>query len=130
MDLESAYKFCQGEENLFKDVLGEYVAEAPEKRSRIVDGYEKKNWKNYSVYTHSLKSTSRLIGATELSEIAERMEKASNDKNEEAIAKEHDKMLMLYEKIVSSIKDYMVESGESASVEIPEEDEILEFSPQ
>ena len=106
------------------------MAEAPEKRSRIVDGYEKKNWKNYSVYTHSLKSTSRLIGATELSEIAERMEKASNDKNEEAIAKEHDKMLMLYEKIVSSIKDYMVESGESASMEIPEEDEILEFSPQ
>ncbi len=130
MDLESAYKFCQGEENLFKDVLGEYVAEAPEKRSRIVDGYEKKNWKNYSVYTHSLKSTSRLIGATELSEIAERMEKASNDKNEEAIAKEHDKMLMLYEKIVSSIKDYMVESGESASAPVSSEDEILEFSPQ
>ena len=130
MDLESAYRFCQGEENLFKDVLGEYVAEAPEKRSRIVAGYEGKNWKNYSVYTHSLKSTSRLIGATELSEIAERMEKASNEKNSEAITKEHEKMLLLYDKIVSSIKDYMAESGESASVEIPAEDEILEFSPQ
>ena len=130
MDLESAYRFCQGEESLFKDVLVEYVAEAPEKRSRIISEYREKNWKNYSIYTHSLKSTSRLIGARELSEIAERMEKASNDKKEEAIAKEHEKMLILYDKIVSCIKDYMDESGESASLATPAEDEILEFSPQ
>jgi CheY-like chemotaxis protein/HPt (histidine-containing phosphotransfer) domain-containing protein/anti-sigma regulatory factor (Ser/Thr protein kinase) len=130
MDLESAYKFCQGEENLFKEVLAEYVAEAPEKKSRILSCYDKKDWKNYSIYTHSLKSTSKLIGAKELSELAERMEKASNDSKEDIITKEHERMISMYDETVSCIRRFWDESGEDPAASIPGDDEILEFSPQ
>ena len=58
--------YCGNDKELYTEVLSDFAGEAPEKIAAITGYYENGDWKNYSVYIHSLKSTSRMIGANNL----------------------------------------------------------------
>lgn len=128
IDTDKGLEYCQQDEDIYRGVLREYAKEAPSRRESIVDYYNKKNWENYSIYVHSLKSTSRMLGANELADLAANLEKAGKDGDEEVIYRDHDRALEMYDKLASLIREY-VEMGKDT-----EKDEkghtVLEFSPQ
>jgi HPt (histidine-containing phosphotransfer) domain-containing protein len=65
----------------------------------------KKDWKNYEVSVHALKSTSKTIGLTGLSEEAKNLEYAARDGKVEQIEAEHDELITHYEGIVKTISE-------------------------
>ena len=74
-----------------------------------------------------------MLGATELSNIAERLELASNEENTEAIYDEHETMMELYKKITDvlvSVLDSSPQSSNESGNNIDDDDEILEFLPE
>ena len=101
------------------------MSESKDKARLIKETYANKDWNNYGVYVHSLKSTSKMIGATALSEIAAGLEAAAGKEDVAAIDAEHDKMCKLYEDVVSEITDkFGIKQTDNAN------EDIMEFMPE
>jgi len=77
LDVATALRLLGGEK-LFWPVLKEYYRVIDRKYALIKEYEQKEQWKEYTIEVHTLKSSSRQIGAQELAEIAERMETAGN----------------------------------------------------
>ncbi len=74
-------------------IFRESVAE----NAAAIEGFfEAKDWQNYTTKVHALKSSARIIGATELSERAARLEDAGNRSYIEEIEKDTPTLLELY----------------------------------
>ena len=114
------------DENIYREVLSEYAVESGSKMENIKKYYKEKDWKNYSIFVHSLKSSSKTIGAQRLSDIAATLEKASKECNVVVIDKNHLRALEMYDKVVETIRKNI---NIVESIKPEEDDEILEFSP-
>ena len=105
-------------------MLTEYVKEKKQKTKNIETSFETKDWKNYAVYVHSVKSSSKMIGAMKLSEKAARLEAAADSKNEETIYEGHDQMMREYENVSQAIRTMLPPAGDAE-----DSSDVLEFSP-
>ncbi|MBQ8955600.1 MAG: Hpt domain-containing protein, partial [Lachnospiraceae bacterium] len=65
--------------------------------------YDGEKWEDYRIAVHGLKSSARTIGANELSDIAERLEKAAADVEIETIKADNDRMLKLYKSYLEKL---------------------------
>ncbi len=102
LDIELAFTYCMEDEELFLEMIDEYLIwETPNE----LDGYfEAKNWKNYEIAVHALKSTSLNIGAKELSEHAKALEFAAKDSDIEYIKEHHSEVMDEYHKLIEDLK--------------------------
>ena len=128
IDTAQGLKFALDEKEVYLSVLTEYALEAAERRECIVKYYNDKDWDNYGIYVHSLKSTSKMLGAEKLSEIAAELEKAAGMKDEAVIEERHGKALKMYDRIVGAINSVMHDSADGSAD--GGSDDILEFSPE
>ena len=122
---ESGLRFCQGDETLYRTILGEYLQSADAHREDLRKYYEAGDWKNYGIQVHTLKSTSRTIGADSLSTMAAELEKASNREDEEFIRRTHGIMMQEYLGFTAILARHM-----PAARQEPEADGVLEFLPE
>ncbi|MCR5254489.1 MAG: response regulator [Acetatifactor sp.] len=67
--------------------------------------FEAKDWKNYAVLMHALKSTSLNIGAKNLSDAAFKLEKAAKETDTLVIEAWHEKVMTAYKKVIDKIKN-------------------------
>ncbi len=116
-----------GSESLFWTVLKEYYASIDKKLAAIEKFYADKDWKNYTIEVHSLKSTSKQVGADELSELAAKLEKAGNDNDEELIMEKTDEMLNMYRRLKAVLTPYFPEFSVSTPKKTADPTEIMEF---
>jgi len=127
VDVNVGLSFTGDDENMYMSLLAAYAAEEGEKSENIQECYRVRDWKNYGVYVHSLKSTSKMIGASALSEIAAESETASNAEDTLVIDNNHDKMMEMYASLAAVIREHIGSDTVSVS---KNDDEILEFMPE
>ena len=129
LDCEKAIKGL-GTVALFKKVVSDYYKNGRDTLETIKKAHEEKDFDTYAIKTHSLKSTSRQIGATELGDYAEKLEKAGKAKDEKEIAKYHDETMAMFEELLSGLSKYFEtdDSGVEGKTQITDEkiDEIFE----
>ena len=116
---------CGGDEELYQSILREYAAGAEEKQLNIQDCFREKNWKQYGLLVHALKSSSRLIGASSLSEEAAALEKAADEGRTEAITRNHGPVMEHYLQTARTAAEYIG----AAENEKETDDSVLEFFP-
>ena len=117
-------KYCQDDVFFYKALLAEYAYGELEKAHNLQKSYEAENWHDYSIYVHSLKSSSKMIGASALSVRAAKLEAAANISDTGTIHTEHDNMMEEYEVLTAVIRSLIPKSATD-----PENDDIKEFSP-
>ena len=128
IDVELGLQYSADMLDIYKDVLQTYCTLGDEKRQEIIDTFDAEDWKNYTVYVHSLKSTSMTIGAAELSELAKKLEDSgrsytteNNTDSLNFIKANHEKLLQLHEKVVAEgfevLKQIDEESGDEENFE-------------
>ena len=127
VDINVGKSFTGDDENMYMSLLAAYAAEEDEKASNLKEFYRLRDWKNYGIYVHSLKSSSKMIGALSLSELAAESEAASNTEDTVVIDNNHDKMMEMYATLASVIRDHIGSDTVSVS---KNDDEILEFMPE
>ena len=71
-----------------------------------------KDWDNYTIKIHALKSSAKLIGALELSDKAYNLEMAGKEKNIDYIAENHDSFMLEYKQLGDSLTSVMGVNGE------------------
>jgi|GEM_PF-464454 len=87
---------CCGTADAYLEAL-KVFAESIQPGAEMIEGYFRaEDWSNYTTKVHALKSTARIIGAEELSELAKRMEYAGNAGEVEKIRQETPGLLSLY----------------------------------
>ena len=130
---KAGLKYCQDDEKLYRSLLAEYAYGELEKSHNLQKSYENSNWHDYSIYVHSIKSSSKMIGATALSMRAGKLEAAANAGDSGTIKTEHDVLMEEYEVVTAVIrsvipKDELNTENDSVTEFSPEED-VLEFLP-
>ena len=123
VDIASGMGFCGNSKEAYISILSEYASEHETRSKSIKEYYNKKQWDDYSIYVHSLKSTSKTIGAKSLSEAAAALEAASAAKDADAVNKDHDRALKMYDEIAEAIR---------SNINVSDDDDdydILEFAP-
>lgn len=115
-----------GSEKLFWTVLEEYYHAIENKKNLIQKYKQTKQWKNYTVEVHSLKSTSKQIGANTLSVLAAALERAGNDQNIAFIQEKNDEMLEEYDKCQKILAPFFGKN-ESVSQEALAEPKVVLF---
>ena len=125
IDVGAGLKYCLGDEEFYNTLLIQFANEASEKIPALMKYYEEKDWGNYEIIVHALKSTSKMIGAMDLSDEALQLEKAAKEKKEKYIFDNHDHVMSIYEVLKERINHA---TGEGPGVE--EKNEVLEFKPE
>ncbi|MBO7670270.1 MAG: Hpt domain-containing protein, partial [Oscillospiraceae bacterium] len=121
---EAGLRSCQGDADFYRSVLMEYEREARDKAQKLRETHAARDWKNYGILVHGMKSASRTIGALDLSRVAERMEAASDRGCASVIDQEHENMLLQYGTTVMAIRDLLGSAPDAES------GDVLEFMPQ
>ncbi len=127
VDTAAGISNCTGEA-LYKTILAEYLNSSGEKINGLNKALADGNLNNYGVIIHSLKSTSATIGAMEVSRVAQKLEKAANEKDADLIRREHDAFMDKYKDLLEVVKE-CVPHGDSDDIE-PDENGIMEFAPE
>lgn len=85
-----------GSHTLFRSVLKEFFCTIDKKSMSIEQHLVKGEIHNYTIEVHALKSSSRQIGADEVSELAAELEKAGNEENMDFINEKTPILLEMY----------------------------------
>ena len=124
IDINAGLRFCQNDKDLYKSIIIDYAVSSDEKVKNIANYFGQEDWKNYAIFVHALKSTSKTIGADDLSSKAQTLELAANNNDIKTIMQGHDEMLSKYKETVKAIKDAFPNDTEQNN------DDVLEFSPE
>ncbi|MBQ7201749.1 MAG: DegV family EDD domain-containing protein, partial [Eubacterium sp.] len=85
-----------GSEEAFKSVLEIFFDSIQDKHDALENYYSSGDWENYTIKIHALKSSAKLVGAMELSKMAEALEMASKGDNIPFVKENHDSVMEFY----------------------------------
>ena len=95
IDMDAALKNC-GSVDVLRSAFHDFYAAIDDKSRQIEAFAAARDWKNYTVLVHALKSSARLIGATGLSKDAAYLEQCGDSINEPEIESKTPALLALY----------------------------------
>lgn len=98
IDHEKGLTYCGGSEDFLKEIISMYVAD--DKRAEIQKAFGEKDWDSYRILIHTVKSTSRTIGAMELGDEAQELENAVKELDVDMICKMHESVMASYSAVL------------------------------
>ena len=102
-DEEKGILYCGNLDN-YIEILQLISSKGQEDYTKIGQTYESKDWKNYAIYVHALKSTMRSVGVEKLSDMAKELELAAKHGKEEEILSNHDGMMSEYVRVLGLLE--------------------------
>ncbi len=105
IDKNSALEYCGGSEEMYREIVHSFYAQGEKYVSDLTKYFSERDWKNYRIIVHSLKSTALVIGANEFSEYAKKMELAAKENQEELLLAEGEHFLTEYKELLKLLKD-------------------------
>ena len=98
IDHEKGLLYCGGSEDFLKEIISMYAAD--DKRPDMQRAYDSCDWNNYRILVHTVKSTSRTIGAMELGDRAQELESAVKEDDEARIRTLHEGVMNDYSAVL------------------------------
>lgn len=105
-DFNKGVENC-GDRETYLKILESYADSVDENVKKINAFIKEKDYENYTILTHSMKSTSRTIGCAQLGDDYYALELAGQSKNKEFIAKETENVLNKTLKLKDDIYGYL-----------------------
>lgn len=105
LNVTSGMAFCCNDTEFYLQIIMTYIEE--DKTADIIKAYNEKDYDNYRILVHALKSTSRTIGADDMSEEARKLEFAARENNIEYINANTQRVLFMYKKLIVQIKSIL-----------------------
>ena len=109
LDAETGMEYCMEDEDLYLEIIQDYIDNS--RREELENAYKESDYHSYCVSVHALKSTSKTIGALELSEEAKELEDAAAREDADYIASHHGLLITKYDELLSKLQDVISEFG-------------------
>ncbi|MEG0806415.1 MAG: Hpt domain-containing protein [Lachnospiraceae bacterium] len=111
LDAVQAFPYTEDTNLYLKNVTDFY--DTIEERGELIESMEQKeDIKNYTIQVHSLKSSAKLIGATELSVMAAQLEQFGQEENWKKIHAHTPQILDVYRGYLSTLAPYILKEKE------------------
>ena len=157
VDTVSGLHYCQNDKDFYKTLLEQFLTDMRERLDEMNKYRDEKDYANYAILVHSLKSTSKMNGFLELSDGARELEMAAKENRGDYIEKHHEDVMKELVRILGVVGTAVRGTGfddaaEGSGVEADavteaegedsvygseigentadEDDEILEFLPE
>ena len=104
LDVEKGLLYCGGR-STYLEILERYCRNGQEHISKIERLFEEKDWKNYTIEVHALKSMMMSVGAVPLSEQAKQLELAGKRGDTAWIMVSHNAMIVEYHRLLNEIRE-------------------------
>jgi signal transduction histidine kinase/CheY-like chemotaxis protein len=112
-----------GNQSNYLRILQLHVQQASAQQDKLQAAFDQKDWKNYTILIHALKSAMKGIGAEELSEHAKELEFAGKREDADFIQSKHVPFLQEYNQVIDMIRQSpLVPKLEEPKEEKPRED--------
>ena len=96
LDTAEGLTYCADDPEFYEEMILEYLNESADRVEEMERFYGLRNWERYGICAHSLKNTSRMIGAKLLSEQAHELELACKVNDEVLIDSVHERFIKKY----------------------------------
>lgn len=106
LDMELGITYCGGAEEIYMEILKEYCEKNGLKE--LKSSFESRDWQNYRVHVHTLKSTSLTVGLPELSELAKEVELAVKEENYSFVEEKHPEMTEKYQDLLERLESVII----------------------
>ncbi len=131
IDVMVGMKYSGEDAELYREVLSDYMDTIEEKADLIERAAAEGDLETYTIEVHSLKSTSRSIGAMELSELAKDLEESGKNGTWGTIIARTPALLSMYRGLYHVIMPYHTVKEEEVQEKKPvDEKEIMELLGQ
>lgn len=117
LNTQSGIQYCKGDMEFYEQLVTKFARDASKKEMEIKDAYEKKEIENYHIMVHALKSTSKMIGADSLSQMAKEAEDAAKNQDVAYIEEHHEELLSKYCQLSQRILEILSAEEEDAEKE-------------
>lgn len=107
IDRETGLEYCGGIPEIYQEVLESYYEEGPTYLQKLAEYQEQRDWKNYSIVAHTIKSNAKTIGAAELSEAAKEQEMAAKAGDEDTIDAKWKQVYEAYKAVLEEVKEML-----------------------
>ena len=104
IDVDAGLHYCAGDRSLYFEMLSDFVRTFEGKLEEAERFYHDKNWHEYEVAVHAMKSNVKMIGATSVSELAKNLEEAAENGDTGFITEHHDGLLSAVEYVADVIR--------------------------
>ena len=104
IDTAHGMQFSMDDKEMYRDMVQIFVDQKAENEQFINDTLSKKDWENYRIRVHGLKSNSRLVGGMELGDLAEKCEHAARGGDTAFVEANTAPLLELYAQTVEALK--------------------------
>ena len=103
IDTDTGLRLC-GTEAIYLSILRSYYDTVEETTELLRSLLTDEDYEYYTIRIHSLKSSSRTIGATELGSMAEKLEHAGKNSDKDFLRKNNEAFLQEYQKLKESLR--------------------------
>ena len=103
LNVDSALVYSCGDEDFYLELLTDYAGQASDRCAELTSYLEAGNLKDYEILVHSIKSSSKTIGADDLSELAKLLESAAGDSDADYVRQHHDALVSGLEELRTRI---------------------------
>ena len=107
IDTSAGLACCADDPEFYEEMLAEYVKESETNKADLRRFFEARDLDNYRIKAHSVKSTSRMIGASAVAETAYGLELAGKERDAAKIAAEHDSFLAGYSSFTDRLRELL-----------------------
>jgi len=104
IDAAEGLAYCADDPEFYEEMLAEYVNESEGNLAGLQQYYDRQDWGNYRIIVHSLKNTSRMIGAADVSDRALLLETAAKEQDTAAILASHSSFLADYRDLTARLR--------------------------
>jgi len=107
VDILEGLEHANNDEELYNELLQIYYEDGEEMLEKLRSNIQYTDMKLFVTYTHAMKSSSRNIGAIEVSELFKEMEFAGKDNDMDTIEAKLPACLDALEELQNNLKDYL-----------------------
>ena len=128
---ESGLRYCSDDIGLYEEILVNFAKDSESKIADIEASFQKQDYESYEIMVHTLKSTSKTVGADTLSEMAKAAEVAAKNGDAVYIRENHEELLDKYRETAQYVLDVLrpdesvASEGASADGTEVSKDELL-----
>lgn len=121
IDRKSGLKYCNNDESFYNEMLELYQEQGRKYFDKLFQHFKERNWKEYAIIVHAIKSTSLTIGAKEFSEMAKNQELAAKKGDRELLEESWEGFIAEYKKILEYVDNEVSVSVKQPVTEVLKE---------
>jgi len=115
LNSDKGLEYCANSPEVYVEILSMFCALRETSEKEMAGYLETRDWKNYTIKVHALKTNARSIGADFMGELCYELElagkkiQAGEDAKgqEDLITEKHPEMLEVFDRTVAAVKEYM-----------------------